>query len=169
MSSTALTLEFVQSLDELVLGTKLVGNYFRGKKKWKFSADLLPWSGSSRVVWAWELALETGWDHTARDWSGLWQLEWLKSSQSCHQSWTSAVGQSPMAVGGDPFLCSAVTAVGPQPPPPTKGCCCPRYASRAAPSSHAEPRHSPLKELSKPNCLGLKWAGREVLPEHKGQ
>ena len=36
MSSTALTLELVQSLDELVLGTKVVGNYFRGKKSESF-------------------------------------------------------------------------------------------------------------------------------------
>lgn len=36
MSSTALTLELVQSLDELVLGTKVVGNYFRGEKSESF-------------------------------------------------------------------------------------------------------------------------------------
>lgn len=36
MSSIALTLELVQSLDEMVLGTKVVGNYFRGKKSGSF-------------------------------------------------------------------------------------------------------------------------------------
>lgn len=36
MSSIVLTLEIVQSLDELVLGTKVVGNYFRGKKRESF-------------------------------------------------------------------------------------------------------------------------------------
>lgn len=138
MSSIALTLELVQFLDELVLGTKVVGNYFRGKKSESFL--LIYWNGSPRAMWAWELAPGTGWDHIARDWSGLWQLDWLKWSQNCHQSWSRAVGQSPTAVDGDPFLCSAVPAAGPQPPPPTKRCSCLRCASRASLFAHPEPR-----------------------------
>lgn len=126
----------------------------QGEKTWKLSADLLPWSGSSRVIWAWELALGTRGDRIARDWLGLWQLDWLKLSQNCELD--NHRGSEPHGCGWRSFPVPAVLAAGPQPRPPTKRCYCPRSASRAAPFSHRQPGHLLLQELSKPNYWGLR-------------
>ena len=157
-------LELVQSLDELVPGTRVVGNYFRGNKKWKLSADLLPWSGSSRVMWARELAVGTEWDHVTRDGSDLWQSDWLKLSQNCHQSWTAAVGETHIYGERSFPVPSRASRWSPASSSSHQMVLWPEICQESCPvqSQWAEML---LKEWSKPNWLGLCWAGKQVCPQ----